>query len=153
MTQAESLEPSAPISLAAAREALPVLSSMLSTAELERRPSRPVDLEAENQALIELTQALATAPETILQKLAETALILCRAHSAGLSLLEEPDQKRRLHWRAIAGEWLLTEVEERRANLAHAARYWIEMPPCCVRIPSAIFPISAKLRRFWKKLC
>ena len=84
---------------------LPVLRSMLSTAELDRRPSRPADLAAENQALIALAQAMATAPETILQKLADTALILCRAQSAGLSFLEELDRKRRFHWRAIAGEW------------------------------------------------
>ena len=96
-------EPSTPIS-DGGRDT-PVLSSMLSTAELDRRPSRPADLAAENQALIALAQAMATAPETILQKLADTALVLCRAHSAGLSLLEEPDQKRRFHWRAIAGEW------------------------------------------------
>ena len=44
-------------------------------------------------------------PEGILQKLAETALTLCRAHSAGLSLLEEGDQKRNFHWRAVAGTW------------------------------------------------
>ena len=78
---------------------------MLSTAELDKRPSRPANLAAENEALIALAQTLATAPETILQKLADTALVLCRAHSAGLSLLEEPDQKRQFHWRAIAGEW------------------------------------------------
>ena len=101
----EGPQPSGPINPAAARVSPPVLRSMLSTAELDRRPSRPADLAAENQALIALAQALATAPETMLQKLADTALVLCRAHSAGLSLLEEPDQKRRFHWRAIAGEW------------------------------------------------
>jgi PAS domain S-box-containing protein len=40
-----------------------------------------------------------------LQKLAETALTRCGAHSAGLSLLEEDDQKTNFHWRAIAGQW------------------------------------------------
>ncbi len=39
----------------------------------------------------------------ILQKLAETALTLCRAQSAGISLLE-PDGKR-FYWPAIAGRW------------------------------------------------
>jgi PAS domain S-box-containing protein len=52
-----------------------------------------------------LTHELATSSATILQKLAETALSLCRAHSAGLSLLEEGDQRRNFHWRAIAGAW------------------------------------------------
>ena len=78
---------------------------MLSTDELRRRPSRRPDHAAENQALIALAQAMATSPEDILQKLADTALSLCRAHSAGLSLLEDGDQKSNFHWRAIAGQW------------------------------------------------
>jgi hypothetical protein len=48
---------------------------------------------------------MARSPEGILQKLVETALTLCRAHSAGLSLLEAADQKRNFHWRAVAGQW------------------------------------------------
>ena len=48
---------------------------------------------------------MVASPINILQKLAETALTLCRAHSAGLSLLEEGDQKTNFHWRAIAGVW------------------------------------------------
>jgi len=63
------------------------------------------DYEAENRALISLAQEMATSPEHILQKLADTALTMCRAHSAGLSLLEEGDQKRNFHWRASAGQW------------------------------------------------
>ena len=63
------------------------IQSMVSTAELSRRPSRPPDYEAENRALVMLAQEMATAPDGILQKLADTALVLCRAHSAGLSLL------------------------------------------------------------------
>jgi PAS domain S-box-containing protein len=78
---------------------------MLSTDELRRRPSRPTDYAAENQALIALAQEMASSPEGILQRLADTALSLCRAHSAGLSLLEDGDQKSNFHWRAIAGQW------------------------------------------------
>jgi hypothetical protein len=62
----------------------------LSTAELSRRPSRAPDHAAENEALIELARVMATSPDAILQKLAETALRLCRAHSAGLSLHPRP---------------------------------------------------------------
>jgi PAS domain S-box-containing protein len=83
----------------------PGLRSMLSMAELRRRPSRPPDYEAESKALVALAQSMAAAPENILQKLAETALTLCRAHSAGLSLLEDVDQQSNFHWRAIAGQW------------------------------------------------
>jgi PAS domain S-box-containing protein len=81
------------------------LKSALSTAELNRRSSRPPDHAAENHALISLAQAMAASPARILQALADTALTLCRAHSAGLSLLETKDQKKNFHWRAIAGQW------------------------------------------------
>jgi PAS domain S-box-containing protein len=83
----------------------PGLRSMLSTAELSRRPSRPPDYAAENLALVTLAREMAASPEGILQKLADTALTLCRAHSAGLSLLEDDDQKSNFHWRVIAGQW------------------------------------------------
>jgi hypothetical protein len=89
----------APIEVADA----PRLQSMLSTADLLRRPSRSPDYAAENEALFALVQELTSSPEGILQRLADTALRLCRAHSAGLSLLEEGDNKSNFHWRAIAG--------------------------------------------------
>jgi PAS domain S-box-containing protein len=81
------------------------LASALSTAELSRRPTRPPDYAAESRALIALAKEMAASPDGVLQKLAETALVICRAHSAGLSLLEEGDQKSNFHWRAIAGAW------------------------------------------------
>jgi PAS domain S-box-containing protein len=83
----------------------PALKSVVSTAELNRRPSRLPDHAAENRALIALAQEMAASPGGILQRLADTALTLCRAHSAGLSLLEDGDQKKNFHWRAIAGQW------------------------------------------------
>ena len=82
-----------------------VLASAISIDELSRRPSRPPDHAAENRALVALAQKMAASPHGILQMLADTALTLCRAHSAGLSLLEDRDQKRNFHWRAIAGRW------------------------------------------------
>ncbi|MDI3565405.1 PAS domain S-box protein [Bradyrhizobium sp. Arg816] len=90
---------------ATGRQLKPNLRSMLSTEELRRRRSRPANYAAENQALIALAQELANSPEGILHKLADTALGLCNAHSAGLSLLEEGDGKSNFHWRAIAGQW------------------------------------------------
>lgn len=81
------------------------LKSVLSTKEFDRRPSRPPDYAAENRALIELAREMSASPDNILQKLAETALSLCRAHSAGLSILEDGDQRKSFHWRAIAGAW------------------------------------------------
>jgi PAS domain S-box-containing protein len=83
--------------------AAPALRSVLSTDELNKRPSRPPDLKTENDALIALARQLAISPAGILQTLTETALELCRAQSAGISLLQ-PDGKR-FHWPAIAGRW------------------------------------------------
>ena len=80
------------------------LRSVLSTAELSKRPSRDPDYAAECRALMALAEQLAASPDGILQKLTDTALTLCRAHSAGVSLLE-PDGKR-FHWPAISGQWV-----------------------------------------------
>ena len=79
------------------------LLSVLSTAELGNRPSRAPDYAAESRALIALAEQLAASPVGILQKLAETALTLCGAQSAGISLLEADGK--RFYWPAIAGQW------------------------------------------------
>jgi PAS domain S-box-containing protein len=79
--------------------------SATSVEELRRRPSRPPDHVAENQALFALVQELADPSVGILQKLAETALRLCRAGSAGISVLEDEDQRKNFHWRALVGQW------------------------------------------------
>lgn len=79
------------------------LRSVLSTDELSKRPSRTPDYAAECRALIALAEQLATSPGEILQKLVETALELCCAQSAGISLLE-PDGKH-FYWPAVSGQW------------------------------------------------
>src|SRR6202049_3614845 len=82
--------------------AVPV-ESILCTEELRRRPSRPPDHEKESRALVSLAQALADSPRTVLQTLAETLLDVCRAGSAGISLLTT--EGKRFYWPAIAGNW------------------------------------------------
>ena len=83
----------------------PPRRSMFSVEVLNRRPTRDPDYKAESLALVALAQEMAVSPDRILHKLVETALELCGAHSAGLSLLEEADQKRNFHWRVIVGAW------------------------------------------------
>jgi HWE histidine kinase/GAF domain len=75
-----------------------------STAELSRRPSRAPDHAGELCALIALVQELATLPHNILRKITETAMALCRSHSAGISLLN--DDQASFHWPAIVGKWV-----------------------------------------------
>ena len=88
---------------AAAQLKTTALQSVLSIAELSKRPSRVPDYAAESNALVALARQLAAAPAEILPKLADTALTLCGAQSAGVSLLEADGK--RFYWPAIAGQW------------------------------------------------
>jgi signal transduction histidine kinase len=64
------------------------LNDVVVNAELRRRSSRPPDYKAERDALMVLSHTMADAPQLILEKIAEMALNLCRAETAGISLLE-----------------------------------------------------------------
>jgi PAS domain S-box-containing protein len=79
------------------------LEDILITDELKRRPARRPDYEAENRALAALAEAMAISPATILQAMVETAIELCRADSAGISILEPDGGEGRFRWHAIAG--------------------------------------------------
>jgi PAS domain S-box-containing protein len=81
------------------------LEQVLITEDLARRPPRPPDHEAEARALAALAEAMAASPETILQKLVDTALELCRAGSAGISILEAGGGTEVFRWHAIAGHF------------------------------------------------
>src|ERR1700716_510606 len=121
------------------------LRSMLPTDELLRRPSRPPDYAAENQAIVALAKERATCPAGILKRLAATALSLCRAHSAGLSLLEDGDQKSNFHWRAIAGQWVPYVNGGTPRNFG----------PCGTMVcshPELDFPYWAPINRMLKKV-
>src|SRR5688572_18295148 len=79
------------------------LKDVVINSELLNRPAKAPNYEAENQALMALAQTLADAPDMILQRLAETALQLCRADTAGISLLAQQDGAEVLRWEALAG--------------------------------------------------
>jgi PAS domain S-box-containing protein len=79
------------------------LDAILLTEELWRRPARRPDYQSESRAFAKLSEALSESPRTILQTLAETALEILDADSAGLSLLT--DDGAAFYWGAIAGAW------------------------------------------------
>lgn len=79
------------------------LDDVLITAELHRRAARPHDFEAENGALSALARTLSEDPQGILQALVDMALVLCRADSAGISLLEPGEDGGAFRWSATAG--------------------------------------------------
>src|SRR5262249_35183083 len=79
------------------------LDDVLITDDLAHRPGRPPNYAVENRALAVLAEALADSPQTILQKLVETARDVCRADSAGISILEPSGAADIFRWHAIAG--------------------------------------------------
>jgi GAF domain-containing protein len=67
--------------------------------ELGSRPYRAPNYEAEHRALALLATEMSENPRSMLQKLAEIAIELCRADSAGISVLEGNV----FRWESIAG--------------------------------------------------
>jgi GAF domain-containing protein len=98
------------------------LDAVVTTADLTTRPSRAPAFERETAVLLQLAQQMANAPGAILQRLVDTALSQCNAHSAGISLLETDSAAGAevFRWHAVAGDF--------------APRVWATMPrkfsPC-----------------------
>ncbi len=98
-------DPASGESTPSAHSVSPGLRSLVAMQELGRRPRRRARYAQETRALTSLLQQMKISPEAVLQKLSDAALMLCRAHSAGMSLLEEADKRPCFHWHAISGQW------------------------------------------------
>src|SRR5262249_13204566 len=70
--------------------------------ELKSRPSRLPEYDRECRALSALIQEMANPAGDVSQKLTETALSLCHAHSAGVSVLRDQDGGT-FRWKAFFG--------------------------------------------------
>ena len=81
------------------------LETILITGELSRRPARLPDHAAENRTMASLLEATARGSSDVLQLLVDSALSLCGAHSAGMSLLQDTDAGPLFRWEAVAGEF------------------------------------------------
>jgi signal transduction histidine kinase len=79
------------------------LERIISTEELRHRPTRAPNHAAENSALVRLANVMAHSPREILQTLADEALELCRAGSAGISIIEDEGQDKIFRWHALSG--------------------------------------------------
>jgi signal transduction histidine kinase/CheY-like chemotaxis protein len=80
------------------------LDDILITQELSRRIPRTTDLKEENDALHTLVRQLVEQPQILLKKLVKITTQLCRAESAGVSLLEvTPRGEDICRWFALAG--------------------------------------------------
>jgi CheY-like chemotaxis protein len=81
------------------------LDAVIANQELRRRRPRHPMHDALEEALVGLARHLATSPRQVLQKLSDTALELCYAHSSGISLLEEENGRQIFRWHAVSGQW------------------------------------------------
>lgn len=81
---------------------LGALNSVIGPLQQRSSPRQP-DFAAENAVLISLVDALARSPQDIFQRLAEAALEITGAQSAGISLFDPSG--RQFVWPAVAGAW------------------------------------------------
>jgi signal transduction histidine kinase/ActR/RegA family two-component response regulator len=92
----ESARPRPPVS---PHQALATFEEVDIRCELRSRPHRPPNYEAEHRALAVLATEMAENPRNMLQKLALMAVDLCRADTAGISILEGDV----FRWESLAG--------------------------------------------------
>ena len=79
---------------------------VLITEQLFLRPPKPSNLQVENQALRMLGRQLTKPPKEILKHLVETALELCQAGTAGVSLIEATGRGEEVfRWVTLAGAY------------------------------------------------
>ena len=78
------------------------LDDVVITGELARRLRDP-DHELEAHALGALAEYLTRDPDNLLQAVADLSLAVCRANSAGVSILEPTHEPRQCRWLALAG--------------------------------------------------
>ena len=138
------------------------LEAVISTAELAWRPTRPPDYRAESQALVELAEHMARTPQEILQRLVETALKLCHAGSAGVSIIEDEHGLEIFRWHALTGAlathlWgttpryfspcgtvVDTNAIQKMSNLELHYRYFAEVKPTVVEALLIPFTVEGK---------
>ncbi|HUR45348.1 MAG TPA: ATP-binding protein [Candidatus Saccharimonadales bacterium] len=81
------------------------VAEVLLTDEMPHRRARNPDINGENDALLALARMMGEGREGILQELTARAMKLCRADSAGLSVLEPGKNGEVFRWKAVAGQF------------------------------------------------
>jgi PAS domain S-box-containing protein len=81
------------------------LDDVLITSELTRRRPRAPDYASENRALVALARAMEVNPRNLPQTLVDMAIDLCRAGSAGISVLKAEADGEYLAWEALSGAY------------------------------------------------
>lgn len=83
----------------------PFPSDLVVTERLHERFPRIPDVRVENVALNALAREFADPSANVFQSVAATAMQLCRAHSSGISLIEQDGAETIFRWIAVCGAW------------------------------------------------
>jgi hypothetical protein len=97
------------------------LEDILITSELTRRRPRAPDYTSENRALVALARAMAVNPRNLPQTLTGMAVDLCRAGTAGISVLKADADGEYLAWEALSGVYAPSIRNRTSATSAPAA--------------------------------
>ena len=79
------------------------LGDVVTNSQLPCRACREPDYQAEIEVMNILPETLAHSPQSVLQKLVEVAQELCRADSAGISLLEKQGRRGGVYMGSLSG--------------------------------------------------
>lgn len=79
------------------------LQDVLATNELGSRPTGNASDRREHEAMVQLAAVMAEDPDRVLATLADVALALCGAGSAGISLEDLTASPPVFRWKAVAG--------------------------------------------------
>ncbi len=106
------------------------------------RPSHAPNLENENAAYRDLAEQLANNPQRMLGTLVERAVALCRAGSAGVSLLEEqPGADIIFRWVALAGRLEAYAGGQTPRGSSPCGACLDRDEPCLFSYPGRLFPV------------
>lgn len=126
-----------------------LIAAGIGTAELDLRLSRAPDFEGQSRALLRLASAHTGPRNRLLQGIADAALDLCCAGSAGISLIEQfAEGERCFRWLAVSGAFADLVARQQRGANAHAGSGSSLADLNCSWNPSAIFHVcrAARLR-------
>jgi len=128
------------------------LDEVIITDELMARPARHPDQQSESLALVALMRCLKDPHAPLLQAVADAAMELCRAGSAGVSILEAEDGRELFRWHGAAGVWAphrngTMPREQSLCNVVLARNQPVLMryPERCIRYDVADMPPLAEM--------
>ncbi|MEP6655750.1 MAG: GAF domain-containing sensor histidine kinase [Betaproteobacteria bacterium] len=123
-----------------------LLREVVTTEVLDSRRSRQPNHASEAAALIELAEAMVASPDAVLDKVANLAMQLCGAGSAGVSVIEETEAGPVFRWRGLAGRFAPLSAVTLPRDFSPCGMVLDERTTLLMDQPVRIFPYIADLK-------